>query len=189
MAGALLLPRAPDQVFEPRYVELPVRTVAGSFKTGRRRSGRVVVMEQKLNVLTLGVRDLDASRRFFVDGLGWKPHLDVPGEVIFLQVGHGFLLSLWDREAMAAEVGEFHRGGDALPITLAHNVDSDEEVTAVLDRATAAGGSILVPATRRDWGGVSGYFADPDGFRWEVAHNPGLTFSPDGTITFAPPSE
>ncbi|GAA0272632.1 VOC family protein [Cryptosporangium japonicum] len=163
--------------------------MAGSFKTGRRLDGRVVGMEQKLNVLTLGVRDLDASRRFFVDGLGWKPHLDVPGEVIFLQVGHGLLLSLWDREAMAAEAGEFYRGGDPMPITLGHNVDSEDEVTAVLDRATAAGGSIIAPATRRDWGGVSGYFADPDGFRWEVVHNPGLAFSPDGTITIAPPPE
>ncbi|MFI5959621.1 VOC family protein [Cryptosporangium sp. NPDC051539] len=144
-------------------------------------------MEQKLNVLTLGVRDLDASRRFFVDGLGWKPHLDVPGEVIFLQVGHALLLSLWDREAMAAEAGEFYRGSDAMPITLAHNVDSEDEVTAVLDRATAAGGSIIGAAQSRDWGGVSGYFADPDGFRWEVVYNPDLAFGPDGTITFAPP--
>ncbi|TQS39998.1 VOC family protein [Cryptosporangium phraense] len=143
-------------------------------------------MEQKLNVISLGVRDLDATRRFYVDGLGWKPHLDVPGEVIFLQVGHGLLLSLWDREAMAAEAGEVHRGSDAAPITLGHNVGSEDEVAAVLERATAAGGSILVPAERRAWGGVSGYFTDPDGFRWEVVHNPGIVFGDDGTITFAP---
>ncbi|MFB9318957.1 VOC family protein [Cryptosporangium minutisporangium] len=141
-------------------------------------------MEQTLNVITLGVRDLDASRRFYVDGLGWKPHLDVPGEVIFFQVSHGTLLSLWDREAMAAEAGEVHRGDDAAPITLGHPVSSADEVAAVLDRATAAGGTVIRPAERRDWGGVSGYFTDPDGFRWEVAHNPGITFGADGTIAF-----
>lgn len=144
-------------------------------------------MDQRLQIISLGVRDLDASRRFYLDGLGWSAHLDVPGEVIFLQVGHSLLLSLWDREAMAAEAGEFYRGDAAVPITLAHNVDSDERVTAVLDRAAAAGGTVLKPAERRDWGGVSGYFADPDGYRWEVAHNPGLTFAANGTITFAPP--
>jgi catechol 2,3-dioxygenase-like lactoylglutathione lyase family enzyme len=144
-------------------------------------------MEQTLNVIALGVRDLDASRRFYVDGLGWTPKLDVPNEVIFLQVGHGLLLSLWAREEMATEAGEFYRGDAAVPITLAHNVPEEAGVATVLDRATAAGGTVLVPATKRDWGGVSGYFADPDGYRWEIAHNPGLTFAPDGTITFAPP--
>ncbi|SHN46873.1 Glyoxalase/Bleomycin resistance protein/Dioxygenase superfamily protein [Cryptosporangium aurantiacum] len=88
---------------------------------------------------------------------------------------------------MAAEAGEFHRGDAAAPITLGHNVSSEDEVTAVLDRATAAGGTVTGPAERRDWGGVSGYFTDPDGYRWEVVHNPGLSFAPDGTITFAPP--
>lgn len=182
----LLLPAAPDQVLEAGDPVLAVR-MADSFKTWRRRNGRVAGMEQKLSILTLGVRDLDVSRRFFVDGLGWKPALDVPGEVIFLQIGHSMLLSLWDRGAMAAEAGEFHRGDEAMPITLGHNVDTEDEVAAVLDRATAAGGSILTPPVRRDWGGVSAYFADPDGFRWEVAHNPGLTFGADGVVAFAPP--
>ena len=146
-------------------------------------------MEQRVNIITLGVRDLDASRRFYLDGLGWTPKLDVPNEVIFLQVGHGLLLSLWAREEMAAEAGEFYRGDAALPITLSHNVADDAEVAVVLDSATAAGGTVLVPATKRDWGGVSGFFADPDGYRWEVAHNPGLTYGSDGTITFgAPPT-
>jgi catechol 2,3-dioxygenase-like lactoylglutathione lyase family enzyme len=144
-------------------------------------------MEQRVNVISLGVRDLDASRRFYVTGLGWKPALDVPDEVIFLQVGPGLLLSLWAREAMATEAGELYRGEIAVPITLAHNVDDEAGVAAVLGRATAAGGTVLVPAGKRDWGGVSGYFADPDGFRWEIAYNPGLTFAADGTIAFAPP--
>jgi len=145
-------------------------------------------MDQRINVITLGVRDLDAARRFYVDGLGWTAALDVPGEVIFVQVGHGLLLSLWDREAMATEAGDVHRGGEAAPLTLGHNVGTEEEVTAVLERATAAGGAIIQPAARRDWGGVSGYFTDPDGFRWEVVHNPGMTFGADGSISIAPPS-
>jgi catechol 2,3-dioxygenase-like lactoylglutathione lyase family enzyme len=143
-------------------------------------------MEPNINLITLGVRDLDASRRFYVDGLGWTPKLDVPNEVIFIQVGHGLLLSLWAREELATEAGEIYRGDAAVPITLGHLVPDDGEVSLVLDRATAAGGTLLLPAAKRDWGGVSGYFADPDGYRWEIAHNPGLTISPDGTVSFAP---
>lgn len=88
---------------------------------------------------------------------------------------------------MAAEAGELLEGKAGAPITLGHNVASEEEVAAVLNSATAAGGTIILKAERREWGGVSGYFADPDGFRWEVVYNPGIVFGADGTITFAPP--
>jgi catechol 2,3-dioxygenase-like lactoylglutathione lyase family enzyme len=158
--------------------------LADSFKTLTRPPGRVVGMEQRLSVISLGIRDLAAAYRFYVDGLGWTPALEVAGEVIFLQMGHGLLLSLWALEEMATEAGEVYRGEAAAPITLAHNVGSEDEVRAVLDTATAAGGTIIVPAAKRVWGGVSGYFADPDGYRWEVAYNPGLTFGPDGKASF-----
>ena len=80
------------------------------------------------------------------------------------------MLSLWAEAAARREIGEVTRGG-VLPFTIAHNVASPEEVDAVLETARAAGATVHSPE-KRDWGGYSGYFTDPDGFRWEVAHNP-----------------
>lgn len=124
-------------------------------------------MDQYLSFLTLAVEDRDASRRFYVDGLGWTPRFD-DVDVIFLQVGPGLVLSLWEKDSFRAEVGEPSTG--LAPMTLSHNVGSDAEVDAVLEAARAAGARSVQPAQRRDWGGWSGYFEDPDGFRWEVAH-------------------
>lgn len=138
-------------------------------------------MEQHLRVLTLGVRDVERSRGFYVDGLGWPLALHVPGEVAFVQIGHGLLLSLWAIEQMVAEAGEVSAA--APPLTLAHNVASEAEVAAFLKRAAHAGATLLKPAELREWGGVSGYFADPDGFVWEVAHNPGLRTDADGNVS------
>ena len=144
-------------------------------------------MKQRLNLVTLGVADPAVARSFYVDGLGWEPKLYVPGEVLFLQVGHGFLLSLWSIDEMVQECGPTAPvAGDQgrAPITLAHNVDSPTEVDDVLGAADRAGGAVLVAGRQRSWGGYSGYFTDPDGYRWEVAHNPGLIFGEDGTVTF-----
>jgi catechol 2,3-dioxygenase-like lactoylglutathione lyase family enzyme len=103
-------------------------------------------MEQRISFVTLAVRDLDATRRFYVDGLGWEPALDVPGEVLMIQAGSHLVLSLWDVAAFEAEVGPITRGPGAEPVHA---------------------------AVERDWGGYTGYFGDPDGFRWEIAWNPG----------------
>ncbi|MCB0882852.1 MAG: VOC family protein [Thermoleophilia bacterium] len=127
-------------------------------------------MQQRLSFVTLAVADLDASRRFYVEGLGWTPCLQAD-DVLMFQVADRVVLSLWDRAAFAAEVGEEPAVGVA-PITLAHNVPTGPAVTAVLDTARAAGASRVWEAEDREWGGFSGYFADPDGYRWEVAWNP-----------------
>lgn len=140
-------------------------------------------VEPRVDVITLGVRDLAAARRFYVDGLGWKPTLDVPGEVVFIQIGHGLLLSLYGRDDLGAEAGEIYRGERAAPLSLGHVVGDEAAVTEVLDRANAAGATVIAAAERRSWGGVSGYFADPDGYRWEIAHNPGFTVAHDGRVT------
>ena len=147
-------------------------------------------MRQRLNFVTIGVRDLGASRRFYLDGLGWEPTLDLP-EVVFLQVGHGLLLGLWPVEEMEADVpgtatGRRAEAGSGAPFTLAHNVDSDQAVVEALEAATAAGATILKPAQRAGFGGFHGYFADPDGVRWEVAHNPGWRVADDGRVTLVP---
>src|SRR5699024_5763977 len=94
-------------------------------------------VEQRLTFVTLAVADTARSRHFYVEGLGWEPDLEVPGEVIFFQVGHGVLLSLWDRDAFTEEVGQ--PGAGLAPITLAHNVVDPDTVDAVLAAARSAG--------------------------------------------------
>ena len=122
--------------------------------------------------MTLAVADLDASRRFYVEGLGWRPEMDVPGEVLMFRAGAHLVLSLWDRGHFAAEVGEVMSGSGVPPVTIAHNLATRAEVDGVLATARAAGARAS-DAVERDWGGYTGYFADPDGYRWEVAYNPG----------------
>lgn len=138
-------------------------------------------MKPNLSFVTLGVTDLAAARRFYVDGLGWSPYFEVPGEVVFVQVGHGLTLALWGREALLAEGGGGASAG-VPPISLAHNVDSEDAVRSAFDRAVAAGGSPLRAPGRAEWGGYQAYVADPDGFRWEIAHNPGWRVDADGTV-------
>ena len=125
-------------------------------------------MEQRISLITLAVQDLDASRRFYVEGLGWTPHLEVAGDVVMIRVGGHLLLSLWTASGFEAEVGPVRSGEGVVPLTIAHNVGTDAEVDEVLGTAERAGAQVW-RAERREWGGYSGYFADPDGFRWEIA--------------------
>jgi uncharacterized protein len=129
-------------------------------------------MEPRISFITLAVRDLAASRAFYVAGLGWTPELDVPGEVVMIRTGEHLILSLWDEGAFQAEVGAIGRGDGVPPFTLAHNVATREQVDQVLADARAAGAEVGA-AEERDWGGYTGYFSDPDGVRWEIAYNPG----------------
>jgi catechol 2,3-dioxygenase-like lactoylglutathione lyase family enzyme len=129
-------------------------------------------MDPRISFVTLAVRDLDASRAFYVGGLGWTPELDVAGEVVMIRVGPHLVLSLWDREHFEAEVGRIGRGDGVPPFTLAHNVATREAVDSVLAEAGAAGATVG-EAGERDWGGYTGYFSDPDGVPWEIAWNPG----------------
>ena len=130
-------------------------------------------MDPRISFVTLVVRDLERSRDFYITGLGWTAELDVPGEVLMIRTGDKLVLSLWNEAAAIAELGPIGRGEGALPFTLAHNVGSPEEVDAVMASAGDAGARIITVPVPRDWGGYSGYFADPDGFRWEIAYNPG----------------
>ncbi|WP_456285467.1 VOC family protein [Microbacterium sp. JZ70] len=132
-------------------------------------------MDQRISLITLVVDDVAAARRFYIDGLGWCAEFEAPGEVLMIRVGERLLLSLWDRAHAEEEIGAVTRGGTP-PVTLAHNVAEPAQVDAVLAQARTAGATAVVAAQQREWGGYSGYFADPDGFRWEVAVNP----SPQG---------
>lgn len=128
-------------------------------------------MDQRLTLVTLGVQDLARARRFYEEGLGFAATADSNDDVRFYDVG-GVRLGLWSRRLLAAEIGEQARGSGFRGFSLAHNVASREAVDAVLADALRAGASKVRPAAAREWGGYSGYFADPDGFWWEVAHNP-----------------
>jgi len=132
-------------------------------------------MDASMSMVTLGVRDLAVARRFYVDGLGWAPAAEIEGDVVFIKVGAGLLLGLWSRDALSDEAGGLYVGDQPAPISLAHMVPDAESVTRVLDDAVAAGATVVAAATTREWGGVTGYFADPDGYRWEVAYNPSTT--------------
>jgi catechol 2,3-dioxygenase-like lactoylglutathione lyase family enzyme len=143
-------------------------------------------MEPTVQLITLGVPDLAAARAFYVDGLGWQPAFDVPGEITFIQVGHGLLLALFGADALDADIGQPGHASGPAPLTLAQVLHTEEEVTATLAAAEAAGATILKPAQHADFGGFHGYFADPSGFRWEIATNPGWSAAADGTVSIGP---
>ena len=129
-------------------------------------------MDQRISLVTLAVKDVATAHRFYGDGLGWEPGFEHPTIVMF-QVGEHVILSLWEETEFETEVGPIRRGEGLIPVTLAHNVASRAEVDAVLERARRAGAEPVTPAVDRVWGGYSGYFADPDGYQWEVAWAPG----------------
>lgn len=139
-------------------------------------------MQPRLDFISLGVRDVSASRRFYIDGLGWPVHREVPGEVLFIQANHGLMLSLWDRGQMHNEAGVDETCMVA-PITLSHNVGSAAEVDRLIAAAQVAGACVVSPGRTQSWGGYTGYVADPDGFRWEIAYNPTWSLHDDGTVT------
>ncbi|GAA3406850.1 MULTISPECIES: VOC family protein [Pseudarthrobacter] len=139
-------------------------------------------MQPRVDFISLGVRSVAASRAFYVDGLGWSVHREVPGDVVFIQVNHGLVLSLWDVSQMQADAGVTASGGVPC-ITLSHNLPGTEDVDRVMEEAAAAGAEIVAEPITQPWGGYSGYFADPDGFRWEVAYNPTWAVDDDGAVT------
>ena len=140
-------------------------------------------MEQRLSVVTLGVGDLDRAAAFYEQGLGWSRVGDDPG-IVFFQLP-GMVLGVWSREKLAAEAGVTDTGAAFGGIALAYNARSRAEVDVVLAEAQAAGGTVTAPAGETFWGGYSGYFTDPDGHLWEVAHNPFWTLGEDGAVRIA----
>jgi catechol 2,3-dioxygenase-like lactoylglutathione lyase family enzyme len=146
-------------------------------------------MKPQVHFITLGVDDVRAARKFYVDGLGWQPAAEVPGDICFIQVGHGLILSVFDKYALEGDIGSTRPSGlgtTGMPFTLSHNVGSETEVEAVLEDARKAGATVLKPAQRAEFGGFHAYFADPAGFRWEICFNPGWSVGEDGTVRLEP---
>ena len=128
-------------------------------------------MEPRLNIITLGVRDLDKAVAFYRDGLGWPQSSASIGDFAIFKLSTGTALALYPRKLLAADANLTDNGGFG-GVTLAQNVLDMETVDLVLAQAVKAGGVLLKSACKAEWGGYSGYFADPDGHPWEVAWNP-----------------
>lgn len=137
-------------------------------------------MEQRISLITLGVRDLSRARAFY-EALGWGGAVQPDDEVVFFQAG-GMILSLWRRDRLVEEAA-LEDGGGFGAVSLAHNVRSPAEVDALMARAKQAGARITRPARTMDWGGYSGTFVDPEGHPWEIAHNPGWPLAEDGSVS------
>jgi predicted lactoylglutathione lyase len=135
-------------------------------------------MDQRLSLITLGVADVEVSKRFYVS-LGWQVDLDVE-ETVFFQLD-GFVLTLWGRDKLAADSG-VEDGGGWGGVTLAINMRSPQEVDDVIDEAKTAGARITREPGPTFYGGYAGVFLDPDGHPWEVAHNPGFRLGSDGRL-------
>jgi len=137
-------------------------------------------MQQQIAVITLGIADLARSKRFYVDGFGWKPIFESE-EIAFYQM-NGLILATWLAAALEADSRQAGRTPGAF--SLAHNVVTRGAVQPLLDRLVSAGGSLLRPADAPRHGGFRGYVADPDGHAWEIAWNPTWSIDAVGHVTF-----
>ena len=136
-----------------------------------------------ISFVTLGVADLARSRAFYA-GIGLREHARSDEHVAFYDLG-GQVLALFPRSALAEDAGvEPAPAASGLGFSLSRNVRDESDVQRLLDRAERAGGTITRAASPPPWGGVRGYFADPDGFAWEVAWNPAMELDADGRISF-----
>ncbi|MEU5722678.1 VOC family protein [Micromonospora sp. NPDC047738] len=137
-------------------------------------------MEQRVNIVTLGVADLARARTFY-ERLGWRGQ-EVQ-ETVFFQAG-ALVVVLWGRDKLAEDAGLTDRGADGFGgLGLAQNVRSRAEVDEILHQAAEAGATVTRPARETFYGGYAGYFTDPDGHAWEIAWNPGFALGPDGSLT------
>jgi len=141
----------------------------------------ITAVKPRISVITLGVADLARSRKFYVDGLGWKASTKSSSEkIVFIDAG-GVVLGLYPRDLLADDA-TLQPGVGFGGVTLAQNVGSKAEVDVAIADAVKAGASLLKPAADTFWGGYSGYFADPDGHPWEVAYNPYWSLDDTGQV-------
>lgn len=138
------------------------------------------MQQQQISIITLGVADLARSKRFYVEGFGWKPVFENE-EIVFYQM-NGLMLGTWLASALDAD----SRRTTSTPgaFSVAHNVTSKDAVQPLLDKLASAGGSILRPADAPPQGGFRGYVSDPDGHAWEIAWNPAWPIDAEGHVTF-----
>ena len=136
-------------------------------------------MKPRITILTLGVDDLERSVAFYRDGLGFSTKGIIGtefqnGAVAFFNLESGLKLALWPRKSLAADTGLQVQPASSLELSIGHNVGSREDVDSAMQRAERAGAKVVKKAQPTFYGGYAGYFQDPDGHLWEVAHNPGF---------------
>ncbi len=143
-------------------------------------------MEPRLTLVTLGVSDMPAARKFY-EALGYQASPDSNEHVTFFNAG-GVVLGLFGRAALADDATVANSAPGFSGIALAHNVTSEGGVDRALAEAVAAGARLVKPGQKVFWGGYAGYFADLDGHLWEVAHNPFWSLDDTGRIVLPPPT-
>jgi catechol 2,3-dioxygenase-like lactoylglutathione lyase family enzyme len=159
---------------------------SGSFKTAPPASGDAEGMDQRIHFITVSTADLDAARAFYRDGLGWTALMDVPGEIIFFQVGPGLALGFFETGKFVADMQGTAADGRLGGLTLSHNVATPADVDAIVERAVAAGATLVKPPQSAAFGGYHGHVADPGGLVWEICHNPGWRVDDTGRVHIGP---
>jgi uncharacterized protein len=134
-------------------------------------------MNQRINILTLGVNDLKAAMKFYRDGLGWKTKGIVAteyenGAIVIFDLENGMKLSLYERKNLAWDCTLALQPESATEFSLEYFVNSEKQVRALMEDAEKAGARIVKPTQKTFWGGYGGYFQDPDGHLWEIGYNP-----------------
>jgi len=127
-------------------------------------------MNAHVSAILLGVRDMDASRKFYTEGLGWKVQQDYRVSVFFVPHG-GSLVGFYGRDGLAASVGASPEGSGFSGMVFNYVVRSEARVDAIMAEAAKAGARILKPAAALQWGGYGGTFADPDGYVWSIGYS------------------
>ncbi len=140
-----------------------------------------MTIKQRLTLVTLGVSDFERARQFY-QALGWKPSSASQQNVAFFDL-NGVVLSIYPRHLLAEDANVTNSAPGFSGVTLAYNAESEAEVDRVLAHAVSVGAKQVKRPQKVFWGGYSGYFADPDGHLWEVAHNPFFPFDSDGRMT------
>ena len=138
-------------------------------------------MNQHLHLVTLGVKNYQASKKFYMETLGWKPASNSNDDITFFQAG-GIVLSIYPREKLAEDALISPEGNGFGGFTLAYNAQSEAEVDETIRDLKSKGVKILKEPQKVFWGGYSSYFADPDGNCWEVAYNPYFPFDENGNL-------
>jgi uncharacterized protein len=149
------------------------------------RNQKTTMMEPRISVVTLGVADLQKSFHFYKDGLGFPTKMSPDGGIVLFATKAALMLYPYGKLAQDVAPGfsQDPRKSETFPgFVLGHCVRKKEDVDTVLALAEKAGGKIVKPAKATSWGGYSGYFADPDGYLWEVAYADQWKFNPDGSM-------
>ena len=138
-------------------------------------------MNQHLHIITLGVRDFKRSYRFYTKTLGWETSATIDDEIAFFQTG-GVVFAIYPRKKLAEDALTHPEGSGFAGFTLAHNAKSEQDVDKIINDLEGKGVEIIKQPQKVFWGGYSSYFADPDGFLWEVAYNPFSGFDENGNL-------